>query len=76
VPGCESAGVIVNKPVTISVLDEHSTPYADLPVYVFNGDAYTGFNGTTDANGQVMFTLPDGSYRFRADLRGHSSGAL
>jgi YD repeat-containing protein len=27
----------------------------------------TGISGTTDANGQVTMTLPEGNYRFRAD---------
>ena len=30
----------------------------------------TGYNGTTDTSGHVTFTLPQGSYRFRADLNG------
>jgi len=38
----------------------------------FDGESYTGFNGTTDAHGQVTFTLPQGSYRFRADYDGVS----
>jgi len=42
--------------------------YPDLPVYAFTGDTYTGFYGTSDAQGKVVFTLPEGSYRFRADL--------
>jgi RHS repeat-associated protein len=31
----------------------------------------TGNSGTTDANGQVVMTLPEGTYRFRTDLFGH-----
>ncbi len=33
-------------------------------------DTYTGRSGTTDSHGQVTFTLPQGSYRFRADYNG------
>jgi len=44
-----------------------------LPVYAFDGDAYTGYNRTTDANGQAAFTLPQGNYRFRADQGGGQS---
>ncbi len=39
-------------------------------MYVFSGEAYTGFNGTSDADGQVIFMLPQGDYRFRADYDG------
>ena len=39
-------------------------------VYAFDGTTYTNFNSTTDANGQADFTLPQGSYRFRADYNG------
>jgi len=56
--------------VTVSVSDTTNAPQADLPVYVFNESAYTGFNGKTDAAGHVSLTLPEGSYRFRADLHG------
>ncbi|MCK5793082.1 MAG: hypothetical protein KAH12_00130, partial [Anaerolineales bacterium] len=34
----------------------------------FDGEDYTGFNGVSDAGGEVVFTLPEGDYRFRADL--------
>ena len=70
VPGCSAASVVVTLPVTVTVEDTDGTPKAGLPVYVFDGTTYTGFNGTTNASGQVSFTLPEGSYRFRADLNG------
>ncbi|GMR11318.1 MAG: hypothetical protein BMS9Abin28_2147 [Anaerolineae bacterium] len=41
-----------------------------MPVYAFDGSTYTGFNGTKDVDGQVDFTLPQGDYRFRADVGG------
>jgi RHS repeat-associated protein len=68
--GCESVEIVVNKPILIQVLDENNTPYPDLPVYVFDDETYTGFNSTTDENGNALFTLPTGNYRFRTDLRG------
>lgn len=37
-------------------------------MYVFDGTTYTGFNETTDENGQSSITLPAGNYRFRADF--------
>jgi len=73
IPGCESASITVTVPLTVTVQSQTGSPYADLPVYAFthagtgDGDTYTGFHGTSDADGQVVFTLPEGSYRFRAD---------
>lgn len=68
VPSCEAASVTVTKPVTVSVISQVGTAYPDLNVYVFDGENYTGFNGVSDASGEVVFTLPEGDYRFRADL--------
>ena len=68
--GCETAGVMVSKPVTVTVAGEEANPYSELSVYVFDGDTYTGYSGTTDESGQVVFTLPVGAYRFRADYDG------
>lgn len=45
-------------------------PQEGVPVYAFNGTTYTGYNSTTVADGQAVFTLPQGSYRFRADQGG------
>jgi YD repeat-containing protein len=69
-PGCESANVTVSKPVTVTVAGEEANPYPGLSVYVFDGDTYSGYSGTTDESGQVVFTLPVGAYRFRADYDG------
>jgi hypothetical protein len=56
--------------VTETVEDTNSDPKEGLPVYVFDEATYTGFNGTTDVNGEVSLTLPQGDYRFRSDLNG------
>jgi len=56
--------------VILTVMDSDGTAKAGLRVYAFDGAAYTGFSGTTDANGQAALNLPGGSYRFRADLNG------
>jgi RHS repeat-associated protein len=69
VPGCASAAVTVPVfgDVAITVTDTGGTPQPDLPVYVFNGAVYTGFNAVTDAQGLASLTLPEGDYRFRVD---------
>ena len=61
--------------VVVTVADERGDPMPGIPVYVFDGATYTGFNQTTDKNGQVSITLPEGNYRFRADVEACSSGA-
>jgi uncharacterized repeat protein (TIGR01451 family) len=70
VPGCASAAITVTLPVTVTVLDTDSAPKAGLKVYAFDETRYTGYHGATDGNGQLLLTLPQGSYRFRADLNG------
>ena len=67
VPGCTLAGVIATIPVAVTVEDSLGMPQEGLPVYAFSGGSYTGYNGTSDASGQVTFTLPQGGYFFRAD---------
>jgi hypothetical protein len=57
-------------PVIVSVRDTDSAPGIGLPVYAFSGTTYMNYNGTTNASGLVTFTLPLGSYRFRADKSG------
>ena len=69
-PGCTEASVTVTIPLTVTVQSQTGSPYLDLPVYAFDGESYTGYHGTSDANGQVVFTLPEGDYRFRADYDG------
>ena len=70
VPGCTLANVTVTIPVVVTVLDSMGMPQEGLPVYAFDGTTYTGYHGTSDANGQVTLTLPQGDYRFRADSGG------
>jgi YD repeat-containing protein len=70
IPGCESATVVVTLPVTVTVTNTDAVPQGGLPVYVFDEATYTGFHGTTDVNGEVSLTLPQGDYRFRSDLNG------
>ena len=69
-PGCSTDQVTVTKPVTVTVQNAAGTPQSGLKVYAFSGSTYSGYSGTSDANGNVIFTLPQGSYRFRADFNG------
>lgn len=62
--------VVVTIPLTVTVQSQTGAPYAGLPVYAYSGEDYSGDHGTTDENGVVVFTLPAGSYRFRADYDG------
>ena len=70
VPGCVSDMVTTTIPAVVAVQDSVGTPEAGLMVYAFKGTTYAGYNKTTDAAGQVTFTLPMGNYRFRADKNG------
>jgi len=70
VPGCLEADVVVTIPLTVTVQSQTGAPYAGLPVYVFSGEDYTGDHGNSDENGEVVFTLPEGSFRFRTDYDG------
>src|SRR5690606_35792404 len=56
--------------VHLTVADTAGVLVSGKPVYVFNESTYTGYNATTDINGQVAITLPQGSYRFRVDIDG------
>jgi hypothetical protein len=39
-----------------------------VKVYLFTASgSYVGVSGTTDANGEVRFTLPERQYKVRAD---------
>ncbi len=64
---------IIHQDVTITVQRNYPSPepLSGVPVYLFTeGDAYVSQNQTTDANGQVVFNLPEQSYKIRADYLG------
>ena len=67
VPGCGSVTFTIPLPVLVTVLNTDTEPMAELPVYAFEGETYSGFNGTTDEYGEVTLRLTEGAYRFRAD---------
>ena len=46
-------------------------PLPGVNVYVFSAaGAYVGVSGTTNGSGKAFFTLPGGTYDFRADYQG------
>jgi len=69
-PCCTFAAVAMTIPETGTVQFTSGEPYPDLTVYAFAGDTCTCYHDTTDAEGKVSITLPEGSCRFRADYDG------
>ena len=58
--------------VTVAVQSNEWTVQHDLPVMVYQDDTYLGISSTTNANGDVHFWLPAGSYRFMAEQFGQA----
>jgi len=45
-------------------------PISGAAVYVYTqSGSYLGISGTTDSNGQIVFRLPSGNYKFRSDYQ-------
>ena len=60
------------RPFTLNVVDANGQGIAGIRVYAFTDtDRYTGVYTNSDSNGQGIFDLPNGSYKFRADYRSH-----
>jgi YD repeat-containing protein len=66
---CTTAAITVPVygQVTVTTQSSAGLGQADLPVYAFNGDTYTGISGVTGKDGKTILWLPAGDYRFRAD---------
>ncbi|RMG89752.1 MAG: hypothetical protein D6706_20770 [Chloroflexi bacterium] len=60
------------RKVTVSVTDASGNGIGNVRVYAFNADRgwYVGVYGNTDANGNLQLSLPEGSFKFRADYQG------
>ncbi|MEX0902366.1 MAG: hypothetical protein WDZ76_06525, partial [Pseudohongiellaceae bacterium] len=56
--------------VTVSVSNDLGAAYTGVNVYAYDGATYTGNADVTDANGEAVFSLAAGDYRFRADVNG------
>ena len=65
---------IQHQDVTITVQDIYQStqsPIQGIKVYLFSSSgAYLGLNETTIDNGQVLFNLPEKTYKVRADYMG------
>jgi RHS repeat-associated protein len=66
---------ISHQDVAITVENLYGTqtdPVPNIPVYLFKPpSSYLGKSATTDSNGQVGFSLPERSYKVRADYLGY-----
>ena len=66
---------IPHQDVVITVENLYGTasdPVPGIPVYLFKPpSSYLGKFATTDSNGQVVFSLPERSYKVRADYLGY-----
>ncbi len=64
---------ISHQDVTLTVQGDYPSPepISNIPVYLFNeAGSYLSQNRTTDTSGQVVFNLPEQSYKVRADYMG------
>ncbi|MBI9044414.1 MAG: hypothetical protein JEZ06_08010 [Anaerolineaceae bacterium] len=59
-----------NGSIVVQINDTDGTPKSGVNVYAFSGTTYSGVSGISNAYGTATLTLPDGNYRFRADLNG------
>ncbi|MBT3390148.1 MAG: hypothetical protein HN413_07025 [Chloroflexi bacterium] len=62
---------ITVREINVHVMNARGLTLADIPVHAYtDAEAYAGDSQTTNQNGMATFTLPDGSYKFRADYKG------
>lgn len=58
------------RPFTVKVVDAAQAGVNNVRVYAFTAEGrYIGNYGNSDSNGEIIFDLSDGSYKFRADYR-------
>lgn len=69
-PGCSAVSYEVPESTTVNVLNTLGQPEPGLSVYAFDGSSYVGRSAVTDGNGDALFTLLPGNYRFRTDKAG------
>ena len=62
---------LADTPVTVSSFYRNSNPLSDLNVYLFTqAGAYVNIKNVTDANGGVVFSIPNKDYKIRIDYLG------
>jgi YD repeat-containing protein len=60
-----------DTPVTVNAFYRNSRPLSDLNVYLFiQAGAYVNIKNVTDANGGVVFSIPNKDYKIRIDYLG------
>jgi uncharacterized GH25 family protein/Flp pilus assembly pilin Flp len=74
VPGTDEAVIKTEeRPFTVSVVNNSGNPIKNIRVYAFTDNGtYFGLNSKTNKQGEVTFTLPRGSFKFRADYKNKS----
>jgi hypothetical protein len=55
----------------LTVQKDEELPMPGLKVYLFNAGTYLGRSATTDASGQVEFSVPEAVYKLRTDYLGY-----
>jgi hypothetical protein len=74
VPDTPSVVINVGLPiVTVKVIDVFNNSVPDVQVYAYRGNGkYLGVSGKTNASGEVVFELKEGTYRFRVYYQGRT----
>jgi RHS repeat-associated protein len=66
----EDTQIIIPEGLAHVILQSGEELLPDIPVYVFSeSDAYLGLTAKTEDDGIVVFALPEGNYKFRADYQ-------
>src|SRR4029450_12546594 len=70
VPACSSGTVTVNRPITVTVVDDAGTPMPNLAVTAIDGVNPNVGMGNTNPSGQITRRLPSSTYQFRVTSAG------
>ena len=74
VPGTDEVVIKTEeRPLTVKVVDDSGNPVKNVWVYAFSDNtAYFGLNGKSNKDGEIVFDLPKGDFKFRADYKNQS----
>jgi len=67
---CTAVTIHVSSSITVIVHDTNGIPDVGIPVRAFSPGGITNYVAVTDALGQAVIPVPNGSYRFRANKNG------